>query len=1057
MKKMTSLFIAFAMLISCVCVANAQSLKLVVNGKAVELEDDVIVNGGEVYIPMRSFCEFAGYDVKWDNDEKCAVAVNGDDEVKVYVGKKWVKKNGLKSSMANESVILNEKTYMPKDALKGFDAEYSYDEEKNVLDVEISLLNGKYFIIKHCKTGKVIMPENKATGDGTLIVLADEDGSDVQIWRFLTRGAGIYRPENRKTLRSIDMPNWRTDEGLELIMYGNTEGTNQWIKLKENDDGTYAIVMNHSEMFLGATENGTVAQYAEFDKERDSFELVEVKISEDEANVTEFVRVEAADTMDGKLVSVENNGIYKLILQGKGHYVLRNKDTGKFLTTDGEKENFSDADVFELNGDVLTKDDFSVNFDLPTLNAENYASGTVGGRYYRLTNIGCDKIVGIKEDSASNGEKIVVKDKADNDGEIWAFASVGNNKFVIINKEANLAIDIPAHSTESGTNATVYSVNYGGNQIFEMIEEGEYAFLKNQTSELYLTENDGYITQEEFVGDESQKFILEDMGKSNIKVIGATATLFLIKGEDEVTNAKLQWNEVGGATSYDVFKSINGGEYEFWTNTSAITIDDYDLNVGDKVSYRIYALEENGLIDYAETEEVECYELPEDLKVTSNITPSNMELPNGLKTKDGVYYKFEQWGRDDGKSGFGKMMVRTSTDDVTYSEPVEVMNVSDILNHETCKGNEMCRFESVNYRYNPDTDTFAFIAHYEADGGYGTAKTSFATMKAGEKMIFHGAIRPGGDDTRDLNVYVDDDNTAYVMSAVHGNANLAIYRLKKDWSGVEERVALINNNLWRELPNVLKKDGIYYLFTSGCAGWYPTPGMYNSATSMEGVWSELRSVGNQTTFSAQSGGVYALSENSQHYIMNPYRWMYYWKDAVVKTTQSRRYPVTVSNGYAFYDFFEELLYNVENDVLIPVQRGKILSQEKPAGENGKFGLGNTANDGKYNSIWKTDRKWPYVWEVDLGEAKNINQVQISWMIWNSSEAYYNYKIEGSIDGENYVTLVDKSEGYTDYGFTVDNASGAARYVRVTVLNAKPRNSEQNTYPSELYEVKILGD
>ena len=174
-----------------------------------------------------------------------------------------------------------------------------------------------------------------------------------------------------------------------------------------------------------------------------------------------------------------------------------------------------------------------------------------------------------------------------------------------------------------------------------------------------------------------------------------------------------------------------------------------------------------------------------------------------------------------------------------------------------------------------------------------------------------------------------------------------------------------------------------------------------------------------------------------------------WKDATVKTTQSLRMPITVSDGYAFYDYFEELLYNWEEDVLVPVQRGRNLSQNKPTS------YGKNANDGNYKSQWSVDTAWPYSWEVDLGHSYNINQVQISWFIRIGSEPYYNYIIEGSEDGVNYTTLVDKTSGYTDYGFTVDNCMGKARYVKVTVTGAKPRSGENN-YPSTFYEIKVLG-
>ncbi|MGM9551730.1 MAG: RICIN domain-containing protein [Clostridia bacterium] len=1056
MKKLISLLLVFIMLFSITVFASDEKITVIINNNEVVLGGDVIIQNDAPYIPMRAFCEYLGYSVKWDDEERCAVAVNSNNEIKIPVDEKWVKKNGLKNSMTNETIIIAGSTYMPIDALKGFEATYSFDKEKNTVNVEISLLDGKYYVIKHKATGKVMMPKDKETRDGTLIVLTDMDNSDAQIWQFLSRGSNVYRTINQKSLRSIDMPNRKSDEGLELIQYGNTEGTNQRVNLVDNGDGTFALVMNHSNMYLGATENLTVAQYSEFDKERDSFELVEIT-KEENAQTNEKAELPKEDAMTGKFVEVENRGVYKVILDGRGSYILENKETGKLLKKQGETDDFAAADVFTLNGDTLTSGDYSVKISDAKISVDNYTKDETGGRYYKLTNVASGKKVTVAMDSMDNGGKVISWTQTNKDSEIWAFVSMGNNKYVLINKNSNLAIDIPNHSKDAGIEVTQYSPNYGGNQIFEMIEDGGAVLFKNETSNLYLTAKNESITQENYVGNGTQKFTLEDMGESNQKMIGAAATLFLLKGEDAVTNVKLQWNEVGGATSYDIFKSVNGGEYEFFTNTSAITVDDYDLNVGDTVTYQIYALQNTNLIDYAKTEAVTAYELPADLESADNINPSGLNTPNKLKTKDGVYYKFEQWGREDGKGGFGRMMVRTSTDDITYSDAVEVMNINDILSHESCKGHEMCRFESVNYKYNPDTDTFAFIAHFEADGGYGTAKTSFATMKVGEKMIFHGAVRPNGDDTRDLNVFVDDDNTAYVMAAVHGNANLAIYRLKEDWSGVEKRVALINHNKWREFPNILKVDGIYYLFTSGCAGWYPTPSMYNSATSMEGPWSELRHVGNRTTFSAQSGGVYTLKEGGENYIMNPYRWMYYWKDAVTKSTQSRRFPIKVSNGYAFYDFYEELLYNWENDILVPVQRGKILSQEKPAGENGKFSLNDKANDGNYNTLWSTEKKWPYVWETDLGEMRNINQVQISWMIWNSSEAYYQYKIEGSCDGVTYETLVDKTDSYTDYGFTVDNTVGAARYIRLTAVNAKPRNSEENTYPSEFFEIKVIGE
>ena len=536
--------------------------------------------------------------------------------------------------------------------------------------------------------------------------------------------------------------------------------------------------------------------------------------------------------------------------------------------------------------------------------------------------------------------------------------------------------------------------------------------------------------------------------------MGATVTPFVIKGENDVKHARLQWNDVSGASAYDIFRSVDNGEYEFINSVEGIIVDDYSLEMGHEYCYRIYAMNGSTVVAWAQTKSFEPYEKPS-VKVSGNLSSSGFSTPSsGLRDKDGVYYKISQNKRTDGGSGFGYMTIKTSTDGSNYSSSKTVLTIEDILAHETCSEIEDIRFESVNIRYNPKANNFGFIAHAEkGSGGYSFARIFLATYTPGDdKMVFHGALRPGGDDVRDLSTYVDDDGTGYIIGATHGNADLAIYRLKDDWSGIDKRVALINQGKWRELPSVIKVDGIYYLFTSGCAGWYPTPGMYNSATSMSGPWSELRRACNTTTFSSQSGYTFSLKTGVDNFIMNSYRWMSNWKDATVRKNVSIRMPITLSDGYAFYDYFEELQYNWDENRLIPAQRGRIVSQSMPNLRGYNWDIRSNANDGKYLSEWAVD-EWPYVWEVDLGQSYNLAQMQISWKIHNGAEAYYNYKIEGSIDGSDYVMLCDKTKGYTDYGFTVNNITGKARYVRLTVEKANPRSEKD--YAATLLEVKVI--
>ncbi len=1031
MKRLISLFLALAMVLSVTPVfAETYTMKegYEANLNGEDLGMFFLEKNGVMLMPMRYMAECLDYTVTWDGDARCAVATDGANRIEVPIGKAWAERNGLKSSLPTENILFMGATYMPVEALKAFNASYKWDGA--VLYIDASTLDGKY--VKITQNGKALTPEGGSKADSAKIVMEEISDSDAQIWKFTSRGEGAYRLENKATLRAIDVPGDSKDAGKALIQYGLTGGGNQnYVPVRFVSDGEYFIKCFNSSLYMTVGEDGVVTQ-EEFDKNKENqkftFEVVGAAgVSADDDIAQDTLK----DEYDGKYVVLDNE-ICRLVLTGE-RYLAVNKATGE------------------------TKEVDKAEFVLAKITPDMYeAANELGGKYVKVT-VG-DESLTTENANTENGSKIVLS-KDDTDSAVWAFVSLGGGQYTLLNKKAGSAIDVPNESKEAGIALSLYTSNNKNHQRYTLEDAEGGKRLKNVNSGMYLTIKDGVAYQEE-KADNGQIFGFEVVGESNIKLMGATATSFVLKGEGDVTNVKLQWSWVDGADCYDVYKKTDDGDFEFLTSTQGFSVDDYDLEIGKTYTYGVYAIKGNLLIEYAETKAFTPYEMPVDMKSSSNLEPSGFSTPGGgMRDKDGVYYRFSQSGRKDGGKGFGQVTMQTSTDNVTYTDPVVIMTVEDILAHETCKDIEDIRFESVNFKYNPKANNFGFIAHAEkGSGGYDFARISVATYTPGdEKMVFHGAVRPNGDDVRDLNTFIDDDGTGYIMGATHNNADLSIYRLKDDWSGIEKRVALINQGKWRELPNVLKVDGIYYLFTSGCAGWYPTPGCYNSAKSMEGPWSDLRNAGNQTTFSSQSGYGFFLKNGSENYMMNSYRWMNYWKDATLKTTQSLRFPITVSDGYAFYDYFEELLYSWDEDRLAPVQRGRNLSQNRPSREagTGEWILNSKVNDADYNSLWTTETKWPYAWEVDLGQEYTVNQAQISWKINNGSEAYYNYVIEGSSDGVNYTVICDRSEGYTDYGFTVDNFNAKARFVRVTVNDAKPR-SGSNNYPSSFYEVKIFG-
>ncbi|MDO4562694.1 MAG: discoidin domain-containing protein [Clostridia bacterium] len=686
------------------------------------------------------------------------------------------------------------------------------------------------------------------------------------------------------------------------------------------------------------------------------------------------------------------------------------------------------------------------------------ANVSLSGNYYRLTQAGTEKSVAVEGGSSENSAKIALADFAYSDTQRWAFMAHGNHYYTVTNKSSGKSLDLPAASKNAGVGLTQYTTNNNANQTVKAIKnsDGTYSFqLKH--SELYLTVKDNFLVQDVFTGEDSQRFTVSFVAKNLDKAMGAAAELFALRGENKATNAKLQWNSVSGATAYEILRSENGGDYESVAKLSGgCTYDDYDLNLDSSYKYTVKAYKQNSLIASEETEELVTFILPGNLLTYSNLTASSLQRPNSLCV-DGVYYRFSSQSRTDGGSGFGRLMMTTSTDGVNYGNSTEVLNIQDILTHPTNTEFSDCKFESSNFIYNPKTNKFYWWAHFEKASGYSAARVSVAYATPGQPFIYGGSFRPMGDDARDMNIFIDDDNRAYLIAAINGNADLALYRLTEDWTNVEKRLLIVNDNNWRELPNILKKDGIYYLFSSGTAGWYPTQSMYNVATNIAGPWSGLRRVGNRSTFSAQSGSVSYLRRGlANSPLMITYRWKSHWSDAVPRSNSNRLLPISASNGYAFFDFYDEVLYNVEDSLLVPVQSGKLLSQRQPAEAPSNSSSAGLVNDGDYQTSWSAENEWPTSWSVDLGQVYSLSEIQISWYTKIGSEAYYNYTVEVSADGIEYRTILDKSSTYSDYGFTADLLSGSGRYVRLNILDAKLRNSSTNTYTPQLYEVKVFG-
>lgn len=120
----------------------------------------------------------------------------------------------------------------------------------------------------------------------------------------------------------------------------------------------------------------------------------------------------------------------------------------------------------------------------------------------------------------------------------------------------------------------------------------------------------------------------------------------------------------------------------------------------------------------------------------------------------------------------------------------------------------------------------------------------------------------GGQMSRDMTLYVDDDGTAYHIYSSEDNLTLHIAELDDTYTRHTGKYIRIFPGGHNEAPTLFKKDGKYWMITSGCTGWEPNAARLMWADSLMGTWHQLpnpcRGEGADKTFGGQ--GTYILRD-----------------------------------------------------------------------------------------------------------------------------------------------------------------------------------------------------
>lgn len=315
-----------------------------------------------------------------------------------------------------------------------------------------------------------------------------------------------------------------------------------------------------------------------------------------------------------------------------------------------------------------------------------------------------------------------------------------------------------------------------------------------------------------------------------------------------------------------------------------------------------------------------------------SFTPGELWLDNnkkhinahggGILYHNGTYYWFGEYKAENSNAALNGVTCYTSKDLYNWVDKgIALPVVEDNTNHPIAKG---CIIERPKVIYNKKTSTFVMYFHLELKGrGYGPSYAGVATSKNAEgpyvflrasrvnpgywpadmpevdrfprmnptdygdwwtpkwreaisKGLFVHRDLVGGQMSRDMTLFVDDDDKAYHIYSSEDNLTLHIAELSDDYTQHTGKYIRIEPAGHNEAPAIFKKEGRYFMITSGCTGWDPNAARLLTADNIMGKWTLHQNpcVGKdaELTFFSQSTYILPINGKKDAFIFMGDRW-----------------------------------------------------------------------------------------------------------------------------------------------------------------------------------------
>lgn len=294
----------------------------------------------------------------------------------------------------------------------------------------------------------------------------------------------------------------------------------------------------------------------------------------------------------------------------------------------------------------------------------------------------------------------------------------------------------------------------------------------------------------------------------------------------------------------------------------------------------------------------------------------------GVLFHNGKYYWFGEHKGELSNAAFVGVMCYSSTDLYNWKNEGVALAVEKEEKSPIVSG---CVIERPKVIYNEKTRQFVMYFHLELKGrGYAAAQVGVATsdrpegpfkfikasrvnagrwplnMSGSQKKstvssadfekwwtpewtqavkdgLFVRRDFEGGQMSRDMTLFVDDDKKAYHVYSSEENLTIHIAELTGDYLNHTGNYIRIEPAGHNEAPALFKKDGKYFMFTSGCTGWDPNAARLLTSDNMLGDWTlhpnPCVGKGAGLTFHSQSTAILQVPGKKDAYIFMADRWI----------------------------------------------------------------------------------------------------------------------------------------------------------------------------------------